>query len=74
LRLLPEKIVRLAHQLAIAGELDLLRARAGAALDLVEQARRVRPSKKASVHERNRNARCSAVMVRLTAHTEANGP
>src|SRR5262249_26901699 len=35
---------------------------------------RVRLSKNPSEQERSRNARCSAVMVRLTAQTEANGP
>src|SRR3954465_14029351 len=35
---------------------------------------RVRLSKNESEHERKRKARCKAVMVRLTAQTEANGP
>ena len=35
---------------------------------------RVRLSKKPSEHDRSRKARCSAVIVRLTAHTDANGP
>jgi hypothetical protein len=34
----------------------------------------VRLSKNASEQERSRKARWSAVMVRLTAQTEANGP
>src|SRR5260370_27767433 len=35
---------------------------------------RVRLSKNPSEQERSRKARCSAVMVRLTAPTEAHGP
>ena len=35
---------------------------------------RVRLAKMLSLHERSRKARCSAVIVRLTAPAEANGP
>ena len=35
---------------------------------------RARLSKNPSEQERSRKARCSAVIVRLTAQTEANGP
>src|SRR6516225_12262866 len=39
LALARKKRVRLAHQFAVFGKVDLARARAGAALDLIEQAR-----------------------------------
>ena len=34
----------------------------------------MRPSNTASEQERNRNARCSVLSVRLTAPADANGP
>src|SRR5271156_1592769 len=34
-----QELARLAHQLGITGKIDLARARAGAAADLIEQAR-----------------------------------
>jgi hypothetical protein len=63
-----QEVVRLAHQLGIAGEVDLAGAGARAAADLIEQAGAgCGFQKKPSVQERIKNARCSAVMVRPTA-------
>ena len=69
-----EECARLAHQFVVIG--GAISPVQGAEQRLIWNSRqgRVRLSNTASEQERIRNARCSAVMVRFTAQTEANGP
>ena len=74
LALAGQKRLGLGDQLVIIRFADFIGARAGAALDLVEQAGTRAVFVEGIRAGRSRKARCSALIVRPTAPAEAKGP